>query len=393
MRIIYVTSRFPYGPGEGFLEAEVVAHLQSGTELVIFPMAPIGGRVHSYVDALERHTEWGGTRRSLVQAARGVASQRRGLARGAMIVAVTGAPRVRARNVAVLPRAAALVDVIRRVRPAHVHVHWGGASSTLTMVACEATGTPWSMTLHRWDIRAGNLLPRKLASACFTRVISERGAADVQSLVPNARTELIHMGIDTAAPVVESELRVEKIACIASLVPVKGHIDLLHAFVQAAAESDVVLDLVGDGPLRDELAAAVEHLGLAGRVRFLGMLSHAEVLDRLRSNEWGAVILASTHTDDAHEGIPVSLMEAMAAGVPVVATDSGGTAELIGGGCGLLVPVHDRDALGRAIISIVQDHELRQAVALAARGRVERSFDAATIAQELRERFRECAVE
>jgi glycosyltransferase involved in cell wall biosynthesis len=390
--LVYVTSRFPFGPGEGFLGPEIAAHLESGANLRLFPMWPKGGAVHGYAQDYRAITEWAGPRPAAVSALRGAAAAPSEFAKRAVLASTSGRLAVRGRNIAVLPRAAALIDVIRRRRADHVHVHWGGASSTVAMIASEVTGTPWSMTLHRWDIRANNLLARKISSACFTRVISLAGAAQVAAIVPAAQPLVIHMGIDMPTPTdQEPTAQVERIACIATLVPVKNHVGLLEAFREGLGDHDVGLDLVGDGPLREELRAYAARLGLATRVRFLGTLDHGEVMRRLRSHEWSAVVLASGATEEAQEGVPVSLMEAMASLVPVVATDSGGTGELVGGGAGLLVPVGDRAALASALRVIVLDPELRRSLALAGRRRVADSFDVEVVAAELREHFSGCA--
>jgi colanic acid/amylovoran biosynthesis glycosyltransferase len=391
--IVYVTSRFPFGAGEAFLGPEISAHVASGANVHVFPMWPKGGRVHAYATDLAPQVEWEGPVNAARATARGMAAAPSGLVRGAAAAGTTGPIRVRGRNVAILPRAAALIDLIRRRRPDHLHVHWGGASSTMAMIASEATGTSWSMTLHRWDIAADNLLARKIASACFTRVISQSGAAQVEAVVPGARVEVIHMGIeapaDESAPPPEVDSR--RVVCIASLVPVKNHAELLRAFAELAPDERVGLDLIGDGPLRPELTALVRDLNLSGRVRFLGTLGHEDVIRRLRSHEWLGVVLASSASRDEHEGIPVSLMEAMAAGVPVIATNSGGTAELVGGGAGLLVPVGDRPALTEALSNVIADDALRIRLADSGRRRVLESFDVDTIAAELRRRFSACA--
>jgi glycosyltransferase involved in cell wall biosynthesis len=264
----------------------------------------------------------------------------------------------------------------------------------MAMIASEATGTPWSMTLHRWDIYADNLLARKLGSACFTRVISKSALARVASVVPGASVDVIHMGIELppeTVPPQQPERGERRLACIASLIAVKNHTGLLRAFRMIAVDHDIVLDLVGDGPLRPRLAALVNELGLDDRVRFLGTLAHEEIIRRLGAGDWLAVVLASSASADEHEGIPVSLMEAMAAGVPVVATDSGGTSELVGRGAGLLVPVGDVEALADALRGIVSDRDLRLSVSEGGRRRVVESFDVNVIAAELRRRFSACA--
>jgi glycosyltransferase involved in cell wall biosynthesis len=392
VNIVYVTSRFPFGPGEAFLGPEVAAHVAGGASVCVFPMWPKGGRVHAYAIDLAPQVEWRGSGRAAGAALRGLCGAPTAFLRGAVVAGTSGRVGVRGRNVAVLPRAAALVDLLRRRRPEHLHVHWGGASSTMAMIASEATATPWSMTLHRWDIKADNLLARKIASACFTRVISEAGAAQVAAVVPGASTEVIHMGIDVPVdPPPPKSTSPRRIACIASLVRVKDHAELLRAFRDVVSDEKVGLDLVGDGPLRAELTELVARLGLADRVRFLGTLGHEEVIRRLGAGEWSIVVLASSASEDAQEGIPVSLMEAMAAGIPVIATNSGGTAELVGGGAGVLVPVGDRSALTEALRKLITDDALRGEVAERGRQRVLASFDVTAIAAELRRRFSACA--
>ena len=386
MDLVYVTSRFPFGPGEGFIGPEIAAHLAGGAEVRLFPMLPKGGQRPFVRSRASRGSPNGPGRRVQPLLRSAVPPGRRPSSRSARLSRRQPAgPLSRARNLAVLPRAAALIDVIRRRRPQHLHAHWGGASSTVAMIASEVTGTPWSMTLHRWDIRANNLLGRKISSACFTRVISRAGAAEVAAIVPDARPAVIHMGIDIPAePPAPPPVRPDRIACIATLVAVKNHAGLLDAFSEGLGDRTTALDLVGDGPLRAQLTEHAARLGLAQRVRFLGTLDHGEVMRRLGSHEWSAVVLASEATEESHEGVPVSLMEAMASLVPVVATDSGGTGELVGGGAGLLVPVGDRALLANALRRIATDGELRDSLARAGRRRVAASFDVRAVAAELR---------
>ncbi len=391
MKVVYVTSRFPFGPGEAFLAAEIGSLRTHGVELRVFPMLRKGGLVHADARRVMEVAETvtlGSSARSL---ARGLMRAPRLPLRGVAAVAGSNSRAARMRNGAVIARAAMLVDVLRRVKPDHLHVHWGGASSTLAMLAAEETGVPWSVTLHRWDIAADNLLARKLKSACFARVISNSGADLVKAIVPDARVEVIHMGVDVPRqPVLAAAGGPLRLACIAGLVEVKQHAALLDAFSSVARAGGVTLDLVGDGPLREQIAAQIDGLGLTNKVTLLGAINHADLLDRLHAGEWGGVVLTSAAGAVEQEGIPVSLMEAMAAGVPVLATDSGGTRELVFGGAGLLVPAGDSQALVEGLGRFVTDAELRSTIGLAGRIRVAESFDVNSIAARLIDRFAEC---
>jgi glycosyltransferase involved in cell wall biosynthesis len=267
----------------------------------------------------------------------------------------------------------------------HIHAHWGGASSTLAMAASRATDVPWSLTLHRWDIFENNLLEAKIESAAFTRVISERAVEDVRAIVPRADPHVVHMGVRVPREpsVHEHEKDRCRFVCVASLIPVKDHVTLLHAFAGSGA-SGATLELIGDGPLEASLRGVARELGVAPRVAFTGLVDHDRLLSRLREGDWDAIVLASSSTGTEHEGIPVSLMEAMAAGVPGVATDSGATRELITHGTGLLVPPNDREALAEALRRLGADPELRARIAAAARARIGEAFDAERVAETLR---------
>jgi glycosyltransferase involved in cell wall biosynthesis len=87
------------------------------------------------------------------------------------------------------------------------------------------------------------------------------------------------------------------------------------------------------------------------------------------------------------EGVPVSLIEALAHGVPAVASDVGGVAELIGGGCGVLVPAGDPAGLADGIRRLLHSPQLREEVSRAGRARVEQEFAVERVVEQLRELF------
>lgn len=382
MQIVYVTSRYPYGPGEAFLGAEIGAHIDSGWDVAVFPAIRKGKLEHSDSGAI--------VARTAVPSALAVA---RDFARFVLVapaarrawLSVLSRPqpaRIRVKNAVVLWRLGAMIRLVRTHGARHIHVHWGGASSTLAMAAARATGVPWSVSLHRWDIFENNLLAAKIGAASFTRVISQRAVEDVRAIVPDAEPRVVHMGVRVPRePIAPSHVGPCRFVCIASLIPVKDHVTLLHAFVS----TEGTLDLIGDGPLEAPLRTLAEELGVADRVTFLGLVDHDQLLARLRAGEWDAIVLASSSTGSEHEGIPVSLMEAMAAGLPAVATDSGATSELVTEGAGLLVPPSDREALAVALRRIGESPGLRAQMGAAARARVEAAFDAELIAETLRQ--------
>jgi len=144
---------------------------------------------------------------------------------------------------------------------------------------------------------------------------------------------------------------------IANLRAHKGHLDLLHALTRL--DNCPEMDLIGSGVMENEVISAISQLGLTNRVRLLRGVSNASsILD-----DYSFSVLPSYF-----EGIPNSLLESMAAGLPVVATRVGGVPEIVEDGVtGLLVPPGDTEALARAIALLTTDPSLRASMGRAGR--------------------------
>ena len=190
---------------------------------------------------------------------------------------------------------------------------------------------------------------------------------------------MVHAGIDVSAyafrPRAVPREGPVRALCVASLQEYKGHAVLLEALAGAPALERVELELVGSGPLRAELEDRVQRLGLSQRVRFAGSVPEDVVRSLLERAD--LLVLPSVVARDGQmEGLPVVLMEALASGVPVVATRLSGVPELVEDErTGLLAAPGDaadlRDALER-VVSGRFEPDLAEGRAL-----VERSFDVA----------------
>jgi glycosyltransferase involved in cell wall biosynthesis len=157
---------------------------------------------------------------------------------------------------------------------------------------------------------------------------------------------------------------------LALLTPWKGQRVLLEAVAQLP---DVRLELAGgsfpgDAPYVEELKARAAQPDLAGRVHFLGHVAAESALRR-----WDVVVSASV---DPEAG-PLSVLEAMSYGRPVIGTDHGGTAEFLADGAGLLVPPGDCAALAEAVQTMLHDGSLRERVTENARRRIAGNHDIA----------------
>jgi colanic acid/amylovoran biosynthesis glycosyltransferase len=92
-------------------------------------------------------------------------------------------PRILIKNLAVVPKAVFIADLLRQAKVRHIHAHWGSTTATMAWIASELTVIPWSMTLHRWDIAENNMLKLKVERSAFVQCISEDGRREVLRIV------------------------------------------------------------------------------------------------------------------------------------------------------------------------------------------------------------------
>lgn len=168
--------------------------------------------------------------------------------------------------------------------------------------------------------------------------------------------------------------------CVARFAAQKNHALLLKAFAQGpAADQRAHLVLIGDGVLRPQLETQAGSLGVSDRVHFLGV--RADVPDAL-----GAMDVFALSSD--FEGNPLSVMEAMASGLPIVSTEAGGVPDLFESGKhGILVPLGDVLGFSKAMTFLLQSRVTRKSLGLAAARRAREKFDIATMVQAYEEMY------
>jgi colanic acid/amylovoran biosynthesis glycosyltransferase len=309
--------------------------------------------------------------------------------RGSLRVSVPEA----AKATVVFAEAAALARIAVRDGVAHVHAHFANHPATTAWIVHRLTGIPFSFTAHANDLFVGPaLLERKAADARFVIAISEYNRRLLLDRCPTARVEVVHCGVDPAryAPVPLEARDRDHVVCVASLSTKKGHVHLIDALALLAEDHpSIALDLVGDGPERDSIVGRARDRGVAHRVRLHGARPAEDVraaLAQARLFALPSVRLSSGRM----EGVPVALMEAMASGLPVVASRLSGIPELVEDGVtGLLVAPGDPSALAAAMARVLEDDVLAAKLTRSARELVERSFSLAGEAQRLGDLFAE----
>jgi glycosyltransferase involved in cell wall biosynthesis len=396
MRIVYVTTTLPYAEGEAFIIPEIVALARRGHQVLIVPRSGNGEVVHGDAEPLLSMT----LARSLlsfeiVKAAGAESCRDPGRAlRAAGLLFHSLNPRILLKNLAVFAKGLWLARMAREWGATHIHAHWSATVATIALTASEVAGIPWSFTAHRFDIVENNLLALKSRRASFVRFISHSGMRMARSLGvdgPKEKFRVLHMGVDL--PELATGLSAcacsPVLLCPGNLLPVKGHKYLIEAVAILKKQGlEVRLLIAGQGELCSRLQKQVQESRLCDQVRFLGQISHSELLGLYRDGNIGMVVLPSIDLGNGeHEGIPVSLIEAMSYGVPVVSTLTGGIPELLKDGAGLLVPPGDPLALAAAIELLIKDSRLRDQLAEAGRKRVMDEYSVEKIIDELAAHF------
>ena len=401
-RLAYVMSRFPTLT-ETFILREIVCLTQSGWTVGLYPLILQRQKVvHAEAASLLPNVR----RLPFLSGRVAAENLRAGFAQPGRYVATLlialfenlRSPRFLVRTIALLPKIVYAARLMNADRIEYLHAHFATHPALAAWVIRRLTGIPYSVTIHAHDLHVNRtMLATKLRDAEFVVTISDynrRYLRDVVGEWAAAKTRVIRCGVSRprerklASPRRRGQ-RLE-ILSIGSLQPCKGFLILLAACEQLrAAGMAFRCRIVGEGRQRRLLERRIEVLRLRDAVMLLGSRTQAEVED----------LLASAHCyvqqsiwlpSGKGEGLPVALIEALTAGLPVVASAISGIPELVRDGeTGWLVPPNDPVAIAQAIQQIVGDPE--EALLRAARGRelVCRDYDlehnVGRLAQAIRE--------
>jgi L-malate glycosyltransferase len=261
---------------------------------------------------------------------------------------------------------------LRSESPAIVHQHFGGR--TVRAVIRRATHAPVVVHLHSRIDEAHDNRPKRFSISDADAVVAVSHA--VADGVGAASAQVIYPGVEVDAPH-GSRLRVPFVIGTAGrLVELKGYGCLIEAMRPLMAEvSELQLEIAGDGPERAALERQAADLGLADRVRFLGWKPDIRSVMR----NWDLYVQPSIE-----EGFGLAVLEAMATGLPVVATAVGGLMELVEHeSTGWLVPPGDTQALERTLLNAMRGCEWLNEIGAAGRARAVHHFSADRMAAQI----------
>jgi colanic acid/amylovoran biosynthesis glycosyltransferase len=262
----------------------------------------------------------------------------------------------------------------------HLHTHFAWEQVDNLRFIQDVTGIPFSLTVHAADIYSEIYrLDEALAQARFVVTISEfnRQYLIKHHALASEKCHVIHCGIDPMQFFNENvpmDNQPPVILSIGRLVEKKGF-DILLRGVEKLVAAGIKLNvkIIGDGPLKNDLKQLRAALGLEHQVQFLGSLPHDAVKKELKTCDIFVLACRQGRSKDI-DGIPVVLMEAMAAGRPVVSTRLSGIPELIEAGTGLLTDPEDEAGIAEAIKDIISNPDKALALGKAAASHVSTEF-------------------
>jgi glycosyltransferase involved in cell wall biosynthesis len=245
----------------------------------------------------------------------------------------------------------------------------------------------WRYQLNRWTI---GIVDRIVA-------VSENvGEFCINHIrLPAEKVVVIHNGVEipSLSPDAKEQARQllgfpqEMLVCgaVSRLEPVKGISDLISAFTQIREKQNAYLAIIGDGSLREHLESLAQDTGISNRIIWTGY--RPDVLQLLPAFD---LFIQPSH----HEGLPNTVLEAMAAGLPVVATNVGGTPELVvDDKTGLLVHPGDPAGLAKAVSTLLENPERRGIMGRAGQRRVEQHFSVGEMVQKTEQLYEELLTE
>ncbi|MDC1198856.1 glycosyltransferase family 4 protein [bacterium] len=265
----------------------------------------------------------------------------------------------------------------------HFHAHFANRAASVARMASKLSGIPYSFTAHAVDIFKEPLnksvLRKKIADAKFVVTVSDSNKAYLEDFTNGEPDKILRIyngiDLDRFTPGDGARSKRFNILCVARFVEKKG----LDVLIDACAELkragiDFRCMIVGKGMMRQKLVDQIAANDLKAEVKLLGVHTQEQIISRHRAADL-FVLPCVVGEDGDRDGLPVSIVEALACGVPVVSTPVSGIPEAVLDGVnGLIVPEGDRAALAQAMRRMIEEPELRDRLAAAARDSVVEKF-------------------
>jgi glycosyltransferase involved in cell wall biosynthesis len=400
MRLGYLYSRYPV-ISQTFCDAEMLALERRGVELAIGSIhAPFTSLRHGHRSNLQSEVRYAPPPK--VVRLMGQLARRDGTWPAALVAEHEARygpafkAEQRARN------ALFFAEHFARNGVAHFHVHFARHATHTALFVKAISEIGFSFTAHAQDfmvdVGSDELLREMCREAAFVVAVSDYSRELLVQKCPDAAGKIhrVYNGIDIRkfnAGVRRSPDLGPRILSVGRLIEFKGFRNLIAACAELKKRAiEFECEIIGEGPLREELQNAIIAAGLEGVVRLLGALAQEEVKSRLADCDVFA-LASIVSSEGASDILPTVILEAMATARPVVSTRLAAIPEIVRDGeSGLLVSPGDVEGLANALQSLLRDPQLRARFSAAGRHIVEEKFDVDKSAAQLLKLFEAAAV-
>lgn len=289
------------------------------------------------------------------------------------------------KSLLLVPRGVHLAEQLEAEGITHLHVHWATYPATVAYVVHLASGLPFSISAHAYDIyMVQRMLSAKVRAARFVVTCAKTNAAFLKRVVGDELSKKIivsYHGVDVArftpaAAAIRPKGQVGIVSC-GQLERYKG----MHVLIDACAALSrqglpIECTIIGEGPERENLQRQIGELGLEQQVRLLGAQPHSEVARLVAAADVFVLASELAGRSRRRDVIANVIVEAMAAGLPVVASRIPGVEELVDDGVtGYLVPPNETTGFAAAIKRLAEHPDERRRFGAAARRRIVQDFD------------------
>jgi colanic acid/amylovoran biosynthesis glycosyltransferase len=399
-KIIYVTSRFPFDNWETWAFHEIESLLESNIEVTIIPRSSNGKLLGEKALNIFKYTISTGyinlniiinffiyifiKPQRIIKYLNWIIKHSNSILD--LIKALT-----------IFPKSLYLGSFLKNKGYKHIHAYSTTSVSVVAYILSQELHIPWSITFHSsWHLDAKHMRSTKLQlkSVLFARSISDLVKNDIVQFMGDDffdKIKTIHIGIKCGNYKKSkiSNISEIRIVSVGYLLPHKGlDISLIAAsLLIKRGFTNFRWTIYGDGPLLSELLRQTKKLNLGDNIIFAGRIDNKQLMKEYKDMNFDLLIQNSVNRFGVSEGIPVSIMEAMAYGIPVIASDCGGTKELIDGKSGILIPQNDPLKLSSEIINITSNYDLLNKISENGRQKVINQFNSKLTAKELIKAF------
>ena len=291
-----------------------------------------------------------------------------------------------------------IANLAKRFQVGHLHAHFATRPASVAFLTSMVTDIPYSFSAHAMDIFKNHLnlnsLRKKIRKARFVVTVSNYNQTYLSKIAGREVGNIVRIyngiKLDHFAPDGPTGRQTFTFLCVARLVEKKGHRILIEACnILRNKGLGFECRLVGKGKLRSPIHKFIKEKKLGDYVKLLGPHSQNEVITRYHEAH-AYVLPCIVGPDGNRDGLPVSIVEALASGLPVITTPMTGNTEVVNDGHnGLLVPGNDAEALAVAMQKLIRDKELYQHLKKNSTASVKSDFDIHNTIKALRDLFEE----